>query len=129
MDKKEESCCTIDYQHHKEIFEQRRQAFLKDPEKAVTTHQAKIRLIKDHYKEAQVPGTVAVSGRLRGPLTVEPTDAVCVVPECPDRKGGVNGKSGIRSEGQIRPRRRSFGLQTIHLSARSAKSRERRAGG
>jgi hypothetical protein len=56
MDNKEESCCTIDYQHHKEIFERRRQAFLKDPEKAVTTHQAKIRLIKDHYKEAHVPG-------------------------------------------------------------------------
>ena len=33
MDKEEESCCTIDYQHHKEIFEQRRQAFLKDPGK------------------------------------------------------------------------------------------------
>jgi hypothetical protein len=61
MDKKEESCCTIDYQHHKEIFEQRRQAFLKDPEKAVTTHQAKIRLIKDHYKEAQVPGGYTIA--------------------------------------------------------------------
>jgi hypothetical protein len=56
MDEKEESCCTIDYQHHKEIFEQRRQMFLKDPEKAVTAHRAKIRLIQDHYKEAQVPG-------------------------------------------------------------------------
>jgi len=61
MDKEEESCCTIDYQHHKEIFEQRRQAFLKDPEKAVTTHQAKIRLIKDHYKEAQVPGGYTIA--------------------------------------------------------------------
>jgi hypothetical protein len=56
MEQKEESCCTIDYQHHKEIFEQRRTAFLKDPEKAVTTHHAKIRLIQDHYKEAEVPG-------------------------------------------------------------------------
>jgi hypothetical protein len=56
MDEKEESCCTIDYEHHKEIFEQRRQAFLKDPDQAVTTHQAKIRLIRDHYKEAKVPG-------------------------------------------------------------------------
>jgi hypothetical protein len=61
MDDKEESCCTIDYEHHKEIFERRRQAFLKDPEKAVTTHQAKIRLIKDHYKEAQVPGGYAIA--------------------------------------------------------------------
>ncbi|MGH7828141.1 MAG: hypothetical protein ACREQ7_23545 [Candidatus Binatia bacterium] len=51
-EEKEESCYTIDYQHHKEIFERRRQAFVKDPEKAVTTHRAKIRLIKDHYKEA-----------------------------------------------------------------------------
>jgi hypothetical protein len=56
MDEKEESCCTIDYQHHKQIFEQRRQSFLKDPEKAVTTHQAQIRLIQDHCKQAQVPG-------------------------------------------------------------------------
>ena len=56
MEEKEESCCTIDYQHHKEIFEARKQAFFKDPEKAVTTHRAEIRLIRDHYKEAQVPG-------------------------------------------------------------------------
>ena len=56
MDEKEESCCTIDYQRHREIFEQRRQAFLKDPEKAVTIHRAKIRLIQDHYKEARVSG-------------------------------------------------------------------------
>jgi hypothetical protein len=28
---------------------------VKEPDKAVTTHQAKIRLIKDHYKEAQCP--------------------------------------------------------------------------
>ena len=56
MDEKEESCCTIDYAHHKEIFEKRRQAFLKDPDKAVTTHQAKIRLIRDHYKESEVAG-------------------------------------------------------------------------
>jgi hypothetical protein len=53
MEDKEDSCCTIDYQYHEEIFERRRQAFLNDPEKAVTTHQAKIRLIKDHYKEAR----------------------------------------------------------------------------
>ena len=56
MDEKEASCCTIDYEHHKEIFEKRRQVFLKDPDKAVTTHQATIRLIRDHYKEAKVPG-------------------------------------------------------------------------
>jgi hypothetical protein len=46
----------MDEKVHKEIFEKRRQAFLKDPDKAVTTHQAKIRLIRDHYKEAEVPG-------------------------------------------------------------------------
>jgi hypothetical protein len=56
MDEKEESCCSIDYQRHKEIFEMRRLAFAQDPEKAVTTHRAKIRLIQDHYKEAEVPG-------------------------------------------------------------------------
>jgi hypothetical protein len=56
MDEKEESCCSIDYQHHKEIFEKRRQAFLNNPEKAVTTHSAKIRLIQDQYKEVKVPG-------------------------------------------------------------------------
>ena len=61
MDRKEESCCTIDYHHHKKIFEQRRQAFLKNPEQAVTMHQAKIRLIKDHYKEAQVPGGYTIA--------------------------------------------------------------------
>jgi hypothetical protein len=61
MDEKEESCCTINYQHHKEIFENRRQAFLKDPEKAMTTHQAKIRLIQDHYKEAKVPGGYTIA--------------------------------------------------------------------
>ena len=61
MDEKEERCCTIDYQHHKEIFEQRRQAFIKNPDKAMTAHQAKIRLIKDHYKEAQVPGGYTIA--------------------------------------------------------------------
>lgn len=61
MDDKEESCCTIDYQLHKEIFETRRQAFLKDPEKAVTMHRAQIRLIQDHYKEARVPGGYTIA--------------------------------------------------------------------
>lgn len=61
MREQEENCCTIDYQHHKQIFEQRRQSFLKDPEKAVTTHQAKIRLIQDHYKQAQVPGGYTIA--------------------------------------------------------------------
>ena len=61
MDDKEESCCTIDYQHHKEIFEQRRQTFLAEPEKAVTTHRAQIRLIQDHYKEARVPGGYTIA--------------------------------------------------------------------
>lgn len=61
MDEKEESCCTIAYQQHKEIFEKRRQAFLKDPEKAVTMHRAKIRLLRDHYKEAQVPGGYTIA--------------------------------------------------------------------
>jgi hypothetical protein len=74
MDDKGESCCTIDYQHHKEIFETRRQTFSKDPAKAVTTHQAKIRLIQNHYKEAKVPGDYMIAcdepaergGRARG---------------------------------------------------------------
>ena len=61
MDEKEASCCTIDYQHHKEIFESRRQVFLKNPEKAVTTHRAQIRLIQDHYKEARVPGGFTIA--------------------------------------------------------------------
>jgi len=61
MEEKEEICCTIDYQHHKEIFEKRRQAFLKDPETAVTTHRATIRLIQDHYKEARVPGGYSIA--------------------------------------------------------------------
>ncbi|HXV83624.1 MAG TPA: hypothetical protein VEG60_27525 [Candidatus Binatia bacterium] len=61
MNEKEESCCTIDYQRHKEIFERRREIFLKDPSKAVTRHEAKIRLIKDHYKEAQVPGGYTIA--------------------------------------------------------------------
>lgn len=33
MEQKEEGCCTIDYEHHKAIFEKRRRAFLKDPDK------------------------------------------------------------------------------------------------
>jgi hypothetical protein len=74
MDDKEEGCCSIDYQHHKEIFEQRREAFVKEPDKAVTTHQAKIRLIKDHYKEAQVPGgsTIACDENGAGPSPAPP---------------------------------------------------------
>ena len=87
MDEKEESCCTIDYEHHKEIFEKRRRGFLKDPDKAVTTHQAKIRLIRDHYREAKVPRRLRhrvrrASGAGRNgcrPLTAEPVDAVCVI--------------------------------------------------
>lgn len=79
MAKEEDSCCTIDYQHHKEIFEQRRQFFLKEPSKAVTTHEAKIRLIKDHYKEAQVPGGYTIAcdeppergGSGRGPAPLQ----------------------------------------------------------
>lgn len=55
-DETEESCCSINYQHHREIFEKRRQRFLDHPEEAVTVHQAKIRLIEDHFKEGRVPG-------------------------------------------------------------------------
>jgi hypothetical protein len=69
MDEKEQSCCTIDYQRHKEIFEMRRAAFLKEPETAVTTHQAAIHLIRDHYKEAKVPGGYTIAcdePRVRG---------------------------------------------------------------
>ena len=56
MEDREDSCCSIDYRHHKEIFEKRRRDFLANPNRAVTKHQAKIRLIQDHYKEARVPG-------------------------------------------------------------------------
>ncbi len=52
----EESCCTIDYARHKEIFERRRAAYAQDPEKAVTVHEARIRLVENHLKEAKVPG-------------------------------------------------------------------------
>ena len=61
MEENEESCCTIDYVLHKEIFERRREAFLSAPETAVTTHEARIRLIQDHYKEAQVPGGYTIA--------------------------------------------------------------------
>ena len=79
MDQKDDSCCTIDYQHHKEIFEARRQAALKDPEKAVTTHRAQIRLIQDHYKEATVPGGYIIAcdepvergGTAKGPAPLQ----------------------------------------------------------
>lgn len=67
VDEREESCCSIDYQHHKEIFEKRRRAYLENPEKAVTVHQARIRLIQDHFKEAQVPGDYTI-------LCDEPTE-------------------------------------------------------
>ncbi len=61
MEEKEESCCSINYEHHKEIFEKRRKAYLKNPEKAVTVHQAKIRLIQDQFKQAQVQGGYTIS--------------------------------------------------------------------
>ena len=60
-DDREEACCSIDYQHHREIFEKRRQAYMENPEKAVTVHQSRIRLIKDQLKEAQVPGGYTIS--------------------------------------------------------------------
>jgi len=56
MEEKEDSCCAIDYERHKAIFEERRQGFAEHPERAVAVHQARIRLIQDHYKEARVPG-------------------------------------------------------------------------
>lgn len=56
LEEKEEACCSIDYAHHKEIFERRRQAYAKNPEQAVTVHQAQIRLLRDQHKEAKVPG-------------------------------------------------------------------------
>ena len=55
-DEREESCCSIDYERHRRIFEERRKRFLENPESAVTVHRARIRLIEDHYKEAVVPG-------------------------------------------------------------------------
>jgi hypothetical protein len=56
MDETEEGCCSIDYRRHKEIFERRREEYRENPEKAVTVHQAEIRLLRDQYKEARVPG-------------------------------------------------------------------------
>ena len=61
LDDQEESCCSINYQHHREIYEKRRRTFMEHPEEAVTVHQARIRLIKDHLKEAQVPGGYTIS--------------------------------------------------------------------
>jgi hypothetical protein len=49
----DESCCSIDYAHHKEVFEKRRQAYNADPSTAVTVHEARIRLVNDHLKEAK----------------------------------------------------------------------------
>jgi hypothetical protein len=56
LEEAEEACCSIDYARHKEIFEKRRQAYAKNPEQAVTVHEAEIRLIRDQFKEAKVPG-------------------------------------------------------------------------
>lgn len=75
----EEACCTIDYAHHKEIFEQRRAAYAKDPDKAVTVHEAEIRLVEDHYKQARVPGGYTIQcdepvvrgGKGRGPAPLQ----------------------------------------------------------
>ena len=61
MDENEQGCCSIDYRQHKDIFEKRRQEFLKNPETAVTKHEATIRLIRDHYKEAKVPGGYTIA--------------------------------------------------------------------
>ena len=33
-------CCSIDYTHHKEVFERRQKAYREDPSKAVTVHEA-----------------------------------------------------------------------------------------
>ena len=75
----EEACCTIDYAHHKKIFEARRRAYAQDPDKAVTIHEAEIRLIEDHLKEASVPGgyrilcdePVARGGKGSGPAPLQ----------------------------------------------------------
>ncbi len=56
----EESCCSINYEYHREIFERRRQRFSEQPDEAVTVHQAKIRLLQDHFKEASVPGGYSI---------------------------------------------------------------------
>ena len=61
FDENEDACCSIDYAHHKEIFEKRRLAYARDPEKAVTVHRAKIRLIEDQLKEARVPGGFTIT--------------------------------------------------------------------
>ncbi len=46
-------CCSIDYSHHKAVFERRREVYREDPSKAVTVHEACIRLVNDHLKEAK----------------------------------------------------------------------------
>ena len=32
-------CCSIDYGHHKAVFERRQRAYREDPSKAVTVHE------------------------------------------------------------------------------------------
>jgi hypothetical protein len=76
FDADEESCCSIDYEHHREIFERRRRAFLEHPEKAVTVHQTKSR----EGRHRKGPGSLAVPGFRSWFLTPEPSDAVCVIP-------------------------------------------------
>jgi hypothetical protein len=61
METPEEACCTIDYLRHKEIYEERRARFAAAPETAVTVHQAQMRLIADHHKEARVPGGYTIT--------------------------------------------------------------------
>jgi len=46
-------CCSIDYGHHKAVFERRQRAYREDPSKAVTVHEARVRLVNDHLKEAR----------------------------------------------------------------------------
>lgn len=78
-EKDETACCSIDYRHHKEIFEKRRSAFMKNPETAIAVHEATIRLVNDHLKEARVPGGYTIlcdepevrGGTAKGPAPLQ----------------------------------------------------------
>ena len=88
-DDRDESCCSIDYAHHKEVFEKRREAFRADPSKAITVHEARIRLLGDHLKEAKTsegytilcdePNRVVVPVRAprRSNTSWHPSDSEC----------------------------------------------------
>jgi hypothetical protein len=106
MDEKEESCCTIDYQHHKAIFEERRQAFFErsgkggddapgeDPLNQRSLQGSpspgwlhdRLRRAGGERRVGQRPGTTTILGCFGRALTVESIDAVCVISRGSDRQ-------------------------------------------